>query len=173
MKLGTRLRDKTARVGVIGLGYVGLPLGMDFCKKGFRVTGFDINAERVRTLQKGRSYVLDVASDQIQRFVKAGLFEATTRFDGLAACDIIIICVQTPLRKSREPDLSHIMSAVEEIGKTLGDPALGLAVWATVHGLAMLILEDVVDLGQRQSGLSVLPSRAEILLRSLFNRIAA
>ncbi len=72
------------------------------------------------------------------------------------------------------PALAAAADAIgEEIGKTLGDPALGLAVWATVHGLAMLILEDVVDLGQRQSGLAVLPSRAEILLRSLFDKVAA
>jgi AcrR family transcriptional regulator len=72
------------------------------------------------------------------------------------------------------PALAAAADAIgEEIGKTLGDPALGLAVWATVHGLAMLILEDVVDLGQRQSGLAVLPSRAEILLRSLFDKLAA
>lgn len=72
------------------------------------------------------------------------------------------------------PALAAAADAIgEEIGKALGDQALGLAVWATVHGLSMLILEDVIDLGQRQSGYDVLPSRAEILLRSLFNRIAA
>jgi AcrR family transcriptional regulator len=72
------------------------------------------------------------------------------------------------------PALATAADAIgDEIGKALGDRALGLAVWATVHGLSMLILEDVVDLGQRQSGVDVLPSRAEILLRSLFNKIAA
>src|SRR6185503_12458468 len=97
----------------------GLPLAMEFSKKGFKVTGFDVSEDRVKALKGGRSYVLDVKNAELKRVMKAGLFEAQSRFERVSACDVMIICVQTPLRKSKEPDVSNIVSAVGEIAKRL------------------------------------------------------
>ncbi|MFA6317181.1 MAG: nucleotide sugar dehydrogenase [Elusimicrobiota bacterium] len=115
MNLSNALKDKSARIGVIGAGYVGLPLAMEFCRKGFRVTAFDISKERVADLNAGRSYVLDVSSDELSRHRGDGLFEASARFEGLASQHVLFICVQTPLRKTKEPDISNILSAVSKI----------------------------------------------------------
>lgn len=114
-RLKARLRDKSARIGVLGLGYVGLPLAMEFCRKGFRVTGFDVSRERVSGLEKGQSYVLDVPSAEIKRRQKAGRFSASWEFDGLSEQDVLFVCVQTPLRKTKEPDIGNIVAAVGEI----------------------------------------------------------
>jgi UDP-N-acetyl-D-glucosamine dehydrogenase len=146
MTLSSRLRDKSARVGILGLGYVGLPLAMEFCRKGFRVSGFDTSKDRVGLLQKGRSYVLDVHADDLERAMDGGLFEASTKFDGLAACDVVIICVQTPLRKSREPDVSNVVAAAGQISKRLRKGQLVVLESTTFPGatdeLVKPILED-------------------------------
>ncbi|MBI5622429.1 MAG: nucleotide sugar dehydrogenase [Elusimicrobia bacterium] len=115
MNLSKALKDKSARIGVVGAGYVGLPLAMEFCRKGFRVTAFDISKERVAELMAGRSYVLDVSSDELARHRKDGLFGASVRFEGLSDHDVLFICVQTPLRKSKEPDIGNIIAAVSKI----------------------------------------------------------
>lgn len=109
--------DKTARIGVMGLGYVGLPLAMEFCRKGFRVMGFDVSKARIGDLRRGRSYVLDVPSEELRRFKAARLFEAVGSFDKLDEQDALLVCVQTPLRKTKEPDIGNIIRAVEEISR--------------------------------------------------------
>ena len=119
MNLRLRLSDKSARIGILGLGYVGLPLAMEFARKGFRVTGFDVSPERLNFLSKGKSYVLDVSSAELKRAVKNGRFSASGKFDGLAEQDVLIICVQTPLRKTKEPDVSNILAAAGEVGRRL------------------------------------------------------
>src|SRR5688572_24106555 len=111
--------DKSARVGVVGLGYVGLPLAMEFCKKGFAVAGFDVSAERLRALRAGRSYIEDVDAEDLRRFRRQGLFEAHERFDALKSCDAVLICVQTPLRKTKEPDLGPVVAAAGDVAKRL------------------------------------------------------
>ncbi|MBI5208345.1 MAG: nucleotide sugar dehydrogenase [Elusimicrobia bacterium] len=117
MNISKALAERSARIGVIGAGYVGLPLAMEFCRKGFKVCAFDISPARVEDLMAGRSYVLDVSSDEVERHRDAGLLEASSRFEGLARQDIVFICVQTPLRKSKEPDIGNILAAVSEIVK--------------------------------------------------------
>ena len=101
----------------MGLGYVGLPLAMEFCRKGFRVMGFDVSTDRVADLRRGRSYVLDVPSEELRRFKAAGLFEASCRFDKINEQDVLLVCVQTPLRKTKEPDIGNIIRAIEEISR--------------------------------------------------------
>jgi UDP-N-acetyl-D-glucosamine dehydrogenase len=113
------IKDKRARVGVIGLGYVGLPLLTEFARKGFAATGFEVNDSKVATINSGESYIGDVGSSAIKELVDAGRLRATTDFDELKDCDAIIICVPTPLRKTKEPDVSYILSAAEEIKKRL------------------------------------------------------
>jgi UDP-N-acetyl-D-glucosamine dehydrogenase len=119
MDLQSRLRDRSARTGVIGLGYVGLPLAMEFAEAGFRVSGYDVDATKVDALNRGESYIGDVPSEQLARHVREGRFTATTDPSVLGEVDTIDICVPTPLSKTRDPDMSYIDSAVEEIAKRL------------------------------------------------------
>src|SRR5216684_3380054 len=113
------IKDQRARVGVIGLGYVGLPLLTEFAGKGLNATGFEVDQDKVTKLNSGQSYIGDVASELIKEAVAAGRLRATTDFDHLKECDAIIICVPTPLRKTKEPDVSFILAAAEEIKKRL------------------------------------------------------
>jgi UDP-N-acetyl-D-glucosamine dehydrogenase len=111
--------DRTAPVGVIGMGYVGLPLAMAIAKAGFAVTGFDIDETKADSLNAGLSYIDAVKSDVLQGHVASGKFQATTNRVKLASCRVIIICVPTPLTKHREPDLSYIRVTSEDIAKHL------------------------------------------------------
>lgn len=122
--LRAKIDAREARIGVIGLGYVGLPLAVELGQAGFRVVGFDVDASKVRTLGEGRSYIGDVASEDLKAQIDAGRFEATADFEQLADVDVINICVPTPLRKTRDPDVSFIASAVEEIRKHLHEGQL-------------------------------------------------
>ena len=117
--LREKLQSKDARLGVIGLGYVGLPLSMEFVRAGFRVVGIDNDAEKVRKLGEGESYIQDVPSERVREALDAGLFEATTDYAVLETLDAVDICVPTPLRKTKDPDISYVRSAVAEIVKYL------------------------------------------------------
>ncbi|HEX7956390.1 MAG TPA: nucleotide sugar dehydrogenase, partial [Pyrinomonadaceae bacterium] len=108
-----------ARVGVIGLGYVGLPLAVEFARKGLRAVGFEVDERKADSINRGESYIGDVASDALASVVTAERLHATVNFDELADCDVIIICVPTPLRKTKEPDISYILAAAGEIQKRL------------------------------------------------------
>ena len=112
-----RIDDRTARIGIIGQGYVGLPLAMAMADVGFHVVGFDIDAAKVRALNEGRSYIGDVADEEIRRHAATGRYQATTDFAGLASCDCVSICVPTPLSKTRDPDMSFIDSAARNVLK--------------------------------------------------------
>ena len=114
-RFASRVSTRRARIGVIGLGYVGLPLATEFAKTGFQVTGFEIDAKRVGILNSGRSYIQDVPSPEVRDLVRAGRLHGTLDFNELKAMDAIEICVPTPLRKTRDPDVSYILGAVQEI----------------------------------------------------------
>src|SRR5436190_18496853 len=103
-----RIRSRRARVGVIGLGYVGLPLAVEFAHAGFEVTGFDVDASKAAEINAGRSYIPDVPAADVCAVVGAGRLRATTDMRVLADMDAIDICVPTPLRKTRDPDLSYV-----------------------------------------------------------------
>jgi UDP-N-acetyl-D-glucosamine dehydrogenase len=113
------VETKQARVGVIGLGYVGLPLAVEFARRGLRSVGFEVDVRKAESINRGESYIPDVPSDALAGAVSAERLHATTDFDELSACDAIIICVPTPLRKTKEPDISYILAASEEITKRL------------------------------------------------------
>ena len=113
------ISDKRAHVGVIGLGYVGLPLLAEFAGGGFQATGFEVDANKAKQINSGSSYISDVPSAVVKKLVDAKLLRATIDFDNLKDCDAIIICVPTPLRKTKEPDVSYILAAAEEIKKRL------------------------------------------------------
>jgi UDP-N-acetyl-D-glucosamine dehydrogenase len=113
------LETRSARVGILGLGYVGLPLAAAFGEAGFTVTGVDPDVRKVETLKQGTSYIQDVPSEQIARLVSAGRLSATTDFAALRQVDAVSICVPTPLRKTGDPDMSFIMSATTELAKNM------------------------------------------------------
>jgi UDP-N-acetyl-D-glucosamine dehydrogenase len=116
-KLLSRISDKSAHVCIIGLGYVGLPLASVFGNAGFRVTGIDLNAQRVSQLNSGKSYIEDIPDSVVAQLLKKGLLKATTDFSVLADVDAISICVPTPLRKTGDPDISYIANAAEQIAR--------------------------------------------------------
>ena len=113
------IKTKRAHVGVVGLGYVGLPLLAEFARGGFRGTGFEVDQNKAARINSGDSYIGDIASSAVKALVEQKLLRATTDFDHLKECDAIIICVPTPLRKTKEPDVSYILAAAEEIKKRL------------------------------------------------------
>ncbi len=119
MNLIDRIESKDATVGVIGMGYVGLPLVREFCRAGFRVTGFDIDGAKITKLNAGQSYIKHIPSDMVARLVRSGQFSATEDFARLRDADAIIICVPTPLDKSREPDLTAVLDTTRTIAATL------------------------------------------------------
>jgi len=115
--LKDKIESKTARVGIVGLGYVGLPLAVEFAKAGFHVTGIDLQQSRVDRLMQGESYVQDVPSGEVAKLIKDRRFDATSDFSVVRDLDTINICVPTPLRKTKDPDMSYIVSAADEIAK--------------------------------------------------------
>ena len=113
--LEEKIRSHAAEVGVIGLGYVGLPLAVEFARAGFRVTGIDLDGKKVDRVNRGDSYVGDVPSSVLAPLVESGRLRATTNFSAVADLDTINICVPTPLRKTKDPDMSYIVSSSQEI----------------------------------------------------------
>src|SRR5438105_1305858 len=105
------IATKRARIGVIGLGYVGLPLIVEFAQKGFDSIGFEVDENKIAEINAGRSYIVDVTSETVKKCVGGGKLAATTDFVKLSECDAIIICVPTPLRKTKDPDMSYILTA--------------------------------------------------------------
>jgi UDP-N-acetyl-D-glucosamine dehydrogenase len=144
--LRERISSREARIGVVGLGYVGLPLALEFARKGFHVTGIDVNAMKVETLRKGASYIEDVPDSTVKDLRDRGLFEATSDFSALARCDVIHVCVPTPLTRAKDPDVSHMASAMEEVRKRLRAGqlvVLGSTTYpGTTHELFVPLLES-------------------------------
>ena len=119
-ELHNKIEGHRARLGVIGLGYVGLPLAVEMAEAGFQVTGLDVDRTKVNKINAGDSYIPDVATDALGEMVRAGRLQATQSFDTIEQLDTISICVPTPLGKSRDPDLSYILAAVEAVVRTCG-----------------------------------------------------
>jgi UDP-N-acetyl-D-glucosamine dehydrogenase len=117
--LEEKIKSRTAHVGIIGLGYVGLPLAVEFARAGFTVTGIDIQESRVAQLNRGESYVQDVRAETLRPLLESRKFSATTDFSAAADLDTITIAVPTPLRKTKDPDMSYIASVCQEIAKYL------------------------------------------------------
>jgi len=150
-ELTEKIGRRTARCGVIGLGYVGLPLALEFAKAGFRVTGIDIDERKVQAIEAGRSYIVDVADDEIAGPVRSGAFSVTTDFSVIRDLDTVNICVPTPLRKTKDPDLTYIVSAVNEIRRYLRRGQLIILESTTYPGTT----EEVVRPALEASGLEV------------------
>ena len=119
MSILEKIAARTARVGVIGQGYVGLPLSLVFIEAGFSVTGLDVDAKKIERLRRGESYIKHIGPARVKAAVDSGRFTASTDFDLLRDCDAILICVPTPLGSHREPDNSYIHRTAEEIARRL------------------------------------------------------
>lgn len=109
------INEKKARVGIVGLGYVGLPLALRFSEVGFKVTGFDIDLEKIKKINKGETYIAQFTSERISSCVKKGLLEATTDFTNVKDMDALILCIPTPLGKHNEPDISYIINTIDAV----------------------------------------------------------
>ncbi len=131
-ELLAKIHDRTAVVGVIGLGYVGLPLAMEFAKAGFRVIGYDVSQRVVDLLMEGKSHIQDVPAEEVQATVSAGTFVATTLEPRLRECDAISIAVPTPLSKTRDPDMSYVLSAADAIARQ-AHPGLCVVLESTTY----------------------------------------
>ncbi|MDQ3705197.1 MAG: nucleotide sugar dehydrogenase [Chloroflexota bacterium] len=146
-----KLRRREARVGIIGLGYVGLPLAVIFAEAGYHVTGIDVDSRKVDALNNGETYIEDVPAEAIRPLVARGLLKATTNFAALRDIDAVSICVPTPLRKTRDPDVSYILAANEEVARYL-HPGMAIVLESTTYPgtTSELVLPKL-----RESGLKV------------------
>src|SRR6516165_4407863 len=144
-QLMSRIELRTARVCVVGLGYVGLPLAETFASAGYPVLGFDIDPDKVRKLKMGRSYIGHIASDRIAELAGSGRFEATCDPARFADADAIIICVPTPLTEAREPDLSYIVKTGESIREHLRHGQLVVLESTTYPGTTEDLLQPILE----------------------------
>jgi len=132
--LAEKIRNRTAQVGVVGLGYVGLPLAVEFAKAGFRVTGIEIDREKAASINAGRSYVQDVPSELMAPLVAAGKLRATSDVSAISELDTMNICVPTPLRKTKDPDMSYVAAACDAIAAYLRHGSLVILESTTYPG---------------------------------------
>jgi len=149
--LKRKIEERSARVHVIGLGYVGLSLAVELARAGFTVRGIDVDLERVARLNRGQSYLVDVATDSLAPLVSSGRLTATTAFDEAGQADALIICVPTPLRKSKEPDISFIVASLESLVPHLHQGQLLVLESTTFPGTT----EEVVQPRLESAGLVV------------------
>ncbi len=146
-----RIEARDARVGVIGLGYVGLPLAVEFARAGLYVTGFDLDENKIESVRDGVSYIEDVPSQEIANQGEAGRLSVSSDFGGLSNCDVINVCVPTPLTKTKDPDVSYIAEALEEIRKRIRSGQLVILGSTTYPGTTAELFVPMLE----ESGLQV------------------
>lgn len=165
MELRSKILDRSARVGVVGLGYVGLPLAVEFARAGFDVTGFDVDEGKVADVNAGRSYIPDVPQSDLRAVVADGRFRATTDFGELRHMDVADICVPTPLRKTKDPDLSFVVKALEVVAASLKAGQLVVLESTTYPGttdeVALPMLEATGLVVERDFYLAFSPERVD------------
>ena len=144
-ELKNLIAEKRARIGVIGLGYVGLPLIIEFALKGFPTVGFEVDTKKIENLNAGVSHIVDVPSENVQKAIADEKFAATTDFSQLKDCDVIIICVPTPLRKTKDPDMSYILAAGEEIKRYARRGQLVILESTTYPGTTDEVLQPMIE----------------------------
>lgn len=150
--LQKKIANGTCVVGVVGLGYVGLPLSLTFLRKGFSVIGFDLDRKKVEKINAGKSYIKHIAADDLLSLVKKGQFRATADFTKLHEPDVILICVPTPLSKNREPDLQYIEATAHAIAKTLRPGQLIVLESTTYPGTTVEVLQPILEQGGLKAG---------------------
>ncbi len=144
-KLSQRINDGQATVGIIGLGYVGLPLAIAFAEKGFPVLGFDIDQTKVDAVMRGESYIKHLDGEGLAQVVQAGTLEATADFDRLGTPDVILICVPTPLTPQREPEMSYVVDTANQIKRSLRRGQLVVLESTTYPGTTDELLKDILE----------------------------
>jgi UDP-N-acetyl-D-glucosamine dehydrogenase len=146
------IRSRRAKTGVIGLGYVGLPLAVEFGRAGYTAIGFDLDSRKVNAINEGRSYIDDVPTAHVAELKAANRLRATTDFDLLAEVDTINICVPTPLRKTKDPDMSYIVTSAEEIAKRLRPGQLIILESTTYPGTTDELVLPMLEKGGLKAG---------------------
>jgi len=147
-----RITARQARVGVVGLGYVGLPLAVEFARSGLSCTGIDLDARKVAAVLAGDSYIPDVQPADVQNLLEAGRLWATTDFTAVCDLDTVNICVPTPLRKTKDPDMSYIVSAVEAIVPNLREGMLVVLESTTYPGTTEEVVKPLLENGGLKAG---------------------
>jgi UDP-N-acetyl-D-glucosamine dehydrogenase len=150
--LRDKIRSRKARAGVVGLGYVGLPLAVELAKAGFHTTGIDLDARKVQLINDGTSYIPDVSTADVKALGAKGRLDATTDFASVRDLDTINICVPTPLRKTKDPDMSYIVSAVEGIAKYLHPGMLIILESTTYPGTTDEVVQPMLEAGGLKAG---------------------
>lgn len=140
-----KLKSKTATLGVIGLGYVGLPLAVEMATAGYSVIGYDINQEKVSSINNGFNYIADIADDALRDVVKRGGLKAESNFETIANCDCICICVPTPLDEHQQPDISYITSTAEKLAEHLRQGMLIILESTTYPGTTEELLKPILE----------------------------
>lgn len=151
-ELERKIRDRSAKVGVIGLGYVGLPLMLEMAKVGFQVTGIDIDRQRVDAVNAGISYILDVPSETLLSFVTEEKVKATQALAAVESLDAVSICVPTPLRKTKDPDLSYVVAAVEAVRNHLKPGLLVILESTTYPGTTRELVQPALEASGLRAG---------------------
>jgi len=152
LDLRRAIQHKTAKIGILGLGYVGLPLACLFAEKDFAVTGFDVDPAKIRQLAAGKSYIRHIGTKRVAPLVRSGKFAATDDFRRLAQMDVLIICVPTPLTRHREPDLQFIEKTGQVIARHLRKGQLVILESSTYPGTTRDVLKPILEAGGLRSG---------------------
>jgi UDP-N-acetyl-D-glucosamine dehydrogenase len=151
-QLFERLESRKARVGVVGLGYVGLPLAVEFARSGLTAVGIDLDARKVQAIERGESYIPDVPSGDVASLLAAGRLHATTDFSIVSTLDTVNICVPTPLRKTKDPDMSYIISAAEAIAEHLRPGMLIILESTTYPGTTEELVQPLLERNGLKTG---------------------
>ena len=151
-KLEKKIKDKKAKIGIIGMGYVGIPLGLEFAGTGFSVTGFDKNPARVKEINSGKQVMKHIPAKSMKEFVKKNNGSSTNKFSETGNMDCLIICVPTPLDEHEQPDMSYIESASKEIGKNLKKGELIVLESTTYPGTTREIVKPILEKSKLKAG---------------------
>jgi len=145
--LERKIKSRTARIGIVGLGYVGLPLAVEFAQAGFRVVGIDLDRRKTRAVNAGTSYIEDVSTSRLKPLVRNGLIRAQSHYNGCGKLDAILIAVPTPLRKTKDPDISYIVASMDAIAPHVRAGQLIILESTTYPGTTEEVLRPVLESG--------------------------
>lgn len=152
MNLEELIKEKNAKVAIIGMGYVGLPHAVEIAKAGFEVVGLDVQQKRVDDLNKGKSYIQDIKSEELEKIIKNKKFQASTDFSLLQRADVVVVCVPTPLDKYKIPDISYIKNSAQEVKKHLHKSLLVILESTTYPGTTEEVLLPIFEAGGMKAG---------------------
>ena len=151
-KLEKKIKNKKARIGIIGMGYVGIPIGLGFAGKGFSVTGFDNDSARIKDINAGKQAMKHIPAKSMKEFVKKNKGSATNKFSKLSDMDCVIICVPTPLDEHEQPDMSYVSDASGEIGKNLKKGQLIILESTTYPGTTREVVKPILEKSKLEAG---------------------